>query len=180
MCKIPTASSNKKKIILLTLADNSADNSAPAKARFKLSRWFGKRHKTDAFTKLGNLLSELRVPHKQCLIGISDAFSASFTSIWPSFPRFYYIPNRACLLCLLSRGFTIFPTKRAYSAHLPSAVPWISEDRLLYQGQVVRKACMPKPLSLRYKVQSVSQPPPLPPASLSLSLCHYLWVSESQ
>ena len=67
MCKIPTASSNKKKIILLTLADNSADNSAPAKARFKLSRWFGKRHKTDAFTKLGNLLSELHVPHKQCL-----------------------------------------------------------------------------------------------------------------
>ena len=50
-----------------------------------------------------NLLSELHVPHKQCLTGISDAFSASFTSIWPSFPRFY----------------------------LPSAVPWISEDRLL-------------------------------------------------
>ena len=30
---------------------------APTKACFKLSRWFGKRHKTDAFTKLGNLLS---------------------------------------------------------------------------------------------------------------------------
>ena len=82
---------------------------APTKECFKRSRWFGKRHKTDAFTKLGNLLSELHVPHKQCLTGISDAFSASFTSsIWPSFPRFH---------C----------TRR----HLPCAVPWISEDCLL-------------------------------------------------
>ena len=31
----------------------------------------------------------------------------------------------------LSRGFTVPPTKRAYSALHPSAVPWISEDRLL-------------------------------------------------
>ena len=58
---------------------------APMKVCFKLSRWFGKRHKMDAFTKLGNLLSELNVPHKQRLTSISDAFSASLTSIWPSF-----------------------------------------------------------------------------------------------
>ena len=42
----------------------------------------------------GNLLSELHVPHRQCLTGISNAFSASFTSIWPSFPRFYCIPTK--------------------------------------------------------------------------------------
>ena len=45
----------------------------------------------------GNLLSELHVPHKQCLTGISNAFSASLTSIWPS-------PNKACLLCATPAG----------------------------------------------------------------------------
>ena len=98
----------------------------PAKACFKRSRWFGKRHKTDALTKLGKLLSELHVPLKQCLTEISDTFSASFTSIWRSFPRFYCTPppppqkkRRVPTLCYTRR-------------HLPSAVPWISEDRLFY------------------------------------------------
>ena len=53
VCEIPTTSSynlKKKK------SDNFANIGV---ACFKLSRWFGKRHKTDAFTKLGNLLSEL-------------------------------------------------------------------------------------------------------------------------
>ena len=58
-----------------------------------------------------NLLSELHVPHRQCLAGISNAFSVSFTNIWPSFPRFY-------------------STLRYTRRHLPSAIPWISEDRL--------------------------------------------------
>ena len=52
----------------------------------------------------GNLLSELHVPHRQCFAGISNAFSASFTSIWPSFPRFYCTPNKACLLCATPAG----------------------------------------------------------------------------
>jgi len=52
----------------------------------------------------GNLLSELHVSHKQCLAGISNAFSASFTSIWPSFPRFYCTLNKACLLCATPAG----------------------------------------------------------------------------
>ena len=52
----------------------------------------------------GNLLSELPVPHKQCLTGISNAFSTSFTSILPSFPRFYCTPNKACLLCATPAG----------------------------------------------------------------------------
>ena len=53
----------------------------------------------------GNLLSELHVPHKQCLTDVSNAFSASFTSI-----------------CRLSRGFTVSPIKRAYSALHPQAL----------------------------------------------------------
>ena len=48
---------------------------------------------------------ELHVPHRQRLAGISNAFSASFTSIWPSFPR-----------------FTVPPTKRAYSALHPQTL----------------------------------------------------------
>ena len=53
----------------------------------------------------GNLLLELHVPHKQCLTDISNAFSASFTSI-----------------CHLSRGFTVSPINRAYSALHPQAL----------------------------------------------------------
>ena len=64
----------------------------------------------------GTLLSEMHVPLQQCLNGISNTFSASFTSIWPSFPRFYCAPNKACLLCTTL------------------AVPWISEDCLLASG----------------------------------------------
>ena len=76
---------------------------APTKECFKRSRWFGKRHKTDAFTRPeGTYYQSCMYPHRQYLAGISNAFSASFTSIWPSFPRFYCIP-----------------TKRAYSALHP-------------------------------------------------------------
>ena len=82
----------KKDIILLKPADF-----ASTKECFKRSRWFGKRHKTVAFTKLGNLISELHVPHRQCLAGIiSNSVSVSFSSIWPSFPRYYCSPNKAC------------------------------------------------------------------------------------
>ena len=84
VCKILTALSNKKDIILLTLDWLWGR----PQALLKRSRWFGKRHKTDAFTKLGNLLSELHVPHRQCLAGICNAFSASFTSICAIFPAF--------------------------------------------------------------------------------------------
>ena len=65
----------------------------------------------------GNLLSELHVPHRQCLAGISNAFSASFTSIWPSFPRFYCTPNKACLLCATPAG-----TYRVQSPGFPKIV----------------------------------------------------------
>ena len=61
------------------------------------------------------LLSELEVRHAQCFTGI---FS-SFTSILPSFPRFQCTPNKSG------------PTLRYTRKYWPSAVPWISEDRLL-------------------------------------------------
>ena len=85
-----------KNIILLTLdwTVGMPAGFVPAKACFKLSSWFGKRHKTDAFTKLGNPLSE-----PQCLPGI----------VLP-------IPGH------LSRGFTVSATKRAYSALHPQAL----------------------------------------------------------
>ena len=63
----------------------------------------------------GNLLSELNV---QCLTSISDAFSASFTSIWPSFPQFHCTPNKSV------------PTLHYTCKHLLNAVPWISEGHL--------------------------------------------------
>ena len=65
----------------------------------------------------GNLLSELHVPHRQCLTGISNAFSSSLTSIWPSFPRFYCNPNKACLLCATPAG-----TYRVQSPGFPKIV----------------------------------------------------------
>ena len=55
MCEIPTASSNIKRYNFadIGLAVGMPAGFAPTKACFKSSRWFGKRHKTDAFTKLG-------------------------------------------------------------------------------------------------------------------------------
>ena len=47
----------------------------------------------------------------QCLTGISNAFSASFTSIWQSFPWFHCTPNKSV------------PTLRYTCRHLPSASP---------------------------------------------------------
>ena len=62
----------------------------------------------------GNLLSELPVPHKQCLTGISGAFSASFTSTdLAIFPAVSLYPQQSV------------PTLRYTRRHLPSAVPWI-------------------------------------------------------
>ena len=75
----------------------------PTKECFKRSRWFGKRHKTDTFTKLGEPTVRAACT-PQCLTSISNVFSASFTSIWPPFPRFYCTPNKACLLCATSAG----------------------------------------------------------------------------
>ena len=112
----------KKDIILLTLdwLWGCPRAFAPTKECFKHSLWFVKNDtKRTPSQNWGDILSELHVLHRQCLAGISDAFSASFTSIWPSFPRFYCTPNKACLLCA-----TPARTYRVQS-------PWISEDHLL-------------------------------------------------
>ena len=94
------------------LAVETPAGSAPAKACFKLLHWFGKRHKMDAFTKLGNLLTVLD------------------QHFW-------------CLFCFFYQCLVIFPTVLLYPQqsvptlcytrrHLPSAVPWISKDCLLF------------------------------------------------
>ena len=56
----------------------------PVKAYFKCSPWFGKRMPTQNW---GNLLSELHVPHEQCLTGISGVFSAFFNQCLSIFIR---------------------------------------------------------------------------------------------
>ena len=103
MCEIPTTSSNKKYIILLTLDWLWGHLQALLQQRNVSSILVGLTNDTKwkPSQNWGNLSSELHVPHRQCLAlaSISNAFSASFTSIWPSFPWFYCTPNKACLLC---------------------------------------------------------------------------------
>ena len=57
VCEIPTASNNFKKeednFADIGLAVGTPAGFDPTKACFKRLCWFGKRHKTDAFTKLG-------------------------------------------------------------------------------------------------------------------------------
>ena len=51
VCEIPIALSNKKRYNFADI--RLAVGFTPTKQCVKRSRWFGKRHKTDAFTKLG-------------------------------------------------------------------------------------------------------------------------------
>ena len=82
-------------------------------------------------TGWGNLLSDLHVPREQwVLIGISDAFSAFVTGIRYLPDVLTVPPTKACLLCATPAGIDLNIQVHA-RRHLPSAVPWISEDRLL-------------------------------------------------
>ena len=83
----------------------------------------GRLHKTGGTYSV----SELHVPHRQCLAGISNAFSASFTNICPSFPRFYCTPNKACLLCATPAG-----TYRVQSPGFPNIVYSPKESNALF------------------------------------------------
>ena len=68
----------------------------------------------------------------ECLIGISDAFSAfclRVSVIFPTVP-----PTKACSLCATPAGIDLYIQVHALRL-LPSAVPWISEDRLLEQNR---------------------------------------------
>ena len=70
----------------------------------------------------------------ECLIGISDAFSAFFFFFLTGICHHPYVltvrPPKACLLCATPAGRDLYIQVHARRL-LPSAVPWISEDRLL-------------------------------------------------
>ena len=98
----------KKLIDDIGLAVGTPAGFAPTKECLKPSRWLGKRHKMDAFIKLGEpTIRAACTP---------QAFSDSFTSIWLSFPAVLLHPQQSV------------PTLRYTRRHLPSAVPWISEE----------------------------------------------------
>ena len=64
------------------------------------------------------------------LIGISDAFSAFVYGYPSSCPRAQCTPNKSVTTLRYTRRHGPVYTGHA-CMHLPSAVPWISEDRLL-------------------------------------------------
>ena len=72
----PLRVNKKKDLILLTLDRQALLQRRNVSSRG--SRWFGKRHKTDAFTKPGVPTIRAAACTPQCLAGISKAFSASF------------------------------------------------------------------------------------------------------
>ena len=84
----------------------------PMKACFKCSQWFGKWHKTDAFTKLTGISDQL-IPF------LLAFFFFFLTSTSPSSSWAHCIPNKSV------------PTLRYAGRHLLSAVPKISEACLL-------------------------------------------------
>ena len=64
------------------------------------------------------------------LIGIFDAFSAFVYGYLSSCPRAHCTPNKSVpTLCYTRRHGPVYTGHAC--RHLPSAVPWISEDRLL-------------------------------------------------
>ena len=65
------------------------------------------------------------------LIGISDAFLPLFTGIRHLAHVLTVPPTKACLLCATAAGLDLYIYTGHACRHLPSAVPWISEDRLL-------------------------------------------------
>ena len=88
---------------------------APTRACFKRSRWFGKRHKTDAFTKPAVGEPTIRTAcapqtvldrHFRCLF----CFFYQYLAIFPAVSLY---PQQSV------------PTLRYTRRHLPSAVPWI-------------------------------------------------------
>ena len=91
------------------LAVETPAGSAPAKACFKLLHWFGKRHKMDAFTKLGE---PTQYHYQSCMYPTDSA--------WPAFlmPFLLLLPVSGHVSC----SFTVPPTKRAHSVLHPHAL----------------------------------------------------------
>ena len=71
--------------------------------------------------------------NNECLIGISDAFSAFVYGYPSSCPRARCTPNKSAPTLRYTRRPGPIYTSHA-CRHLPSAVPWISEDRLLLKA----------------------------------------------
>ena len=74
--------------------------------------------------------------NSECLISISDAFSAFVYGYPSSCPRAQCTPNKSVTTLRYTRRHGPVYTGHA-CRHLPSAVAWISEDRLLKFGFVV-------------------------------------------
>ena len=79
----------------------------------------------------------------ECLIGISVAFfflPLLFTGIRHLAHVLTVPPTKACLLCATPAGMDLYIQLHARGRRrLPSAVPWISEDRLL--GEKLHLVC---------------------------------------
>ena len=74
------------------------------------------------------------------LIGISDAFSAFVYGYLSSCPRAHCTPNKSVTTLRYTRRHGPVYTGLA-CRHLPSAVPWISEYRLLALGIILFRQC---------------------------------------
>ena len=69
------------------------------------------------------------------LIGISDAFSAFVYGYPSSCPRAQCTPNKSMpTLCYTCRPGPVYTGHAC--RHLPSAVPWTSEDHLFYRAKL--------------------------------------------
>ena len=115
VCEILTALNNKKRYNFadIELAVGMPAGFAPTKECFKRSlAGLAKLHKMDAFTKLGEpTIRAACTPHFCCLF----CFFYQYLAI---FPAVLLYPQQSV------------PALRYTCGHLPSAVPWISEDRL--------------------------------------------------
>ena len=71
-----------------------------------------------------------------CTFPVSDAFSAFCLRVSVIFPTCsLYPPTKACLLCATPAGMDLYNIQVHARKFLPSAVPWISEDRLFSRAR---------------------------------------------
>ena len=90
------------------------------------------------------------------LIGISDAFSAFVYGYPSSCPRAHCTPNKSVTTLRYTRRHGPVYTGHA-CRHLLSAVPWISEDRLLDKRGTCREKVHANPPAVSLKANHVSE-----------------------
>ena len=77
--------------------------------------------------------------NSECLIGISDAFSAFVYGYPSSCPRTHCTPNKSVpTLHYTRRPGPVYIYTGHACRHLPSSVPWISEDHLFASSLTTR------------------------------------------